>query len=128
MLVTTTLGYQLVLPKGFQKWPSRSWSMKRPTRVPASSTVKMKSASNMMAKWYQMASRPAIPSVREKMWAMPTASDGAPPVRLKSVISPTRLARSDIASGVSGKPQPEIVFAACSGIAPTMPAGLFIAK
>ena len=30
--------------------------MKRPTRVPASSVVRMKSASNMIAKWYQSAS------------------------------------------------------------------------
>ena len=29
--------------------------MKRPTRVPASSVVRMKSASNMIAKWYQSA-------------------------------------------------------------------------
>ena len=31
--------------------------MKRPTRVPASSVVRMKSASNMIAKWYQSAER-----------------------------------------------------------------------
>ena len=35
--------------------PSMSCTMKRPTRVPASSVVRMKSASNMIAKWYQSA-------------------------------------------------------------------------
>src|SRR5881396_1795407 len=58
--------------------------MKRPTRVPASSTVRMKSASNMIAKWYQMLRRCAPPMVFEKIWAMPTASDGAPPARVSS--------------------------------------------
>ena len=53
--------------------------MKRPTRVPASSTVRMNSASNMIAKWYQMPSRRSPPIVPEKMCAMPTASEGAPP-------------------------------------------------
>src|SRR3990172_7570684 len=52
--------------------------MKRPTRVPASSTVRMKSASNMIAKWYQMPSSRSPPIEPLKMWAMPTASDGAP--------------------------------------------------
>ena len=49
-LVRSTLGYQLVRPSGAHTCPSRSWSMKRPTRVPASSVVRMKSASNMIAK------------------------------------------------------------------------------
>ena len=49
------LGYQEVRPSGFQKCPPSSWNMKRPTRVPASSVVRMNSASNMMAKWYQSA-------------------------------------------------------------------------
>ena len=31
-------------------WPSMSWIMKRPTRVPASTAVRMNSASNRMAK------------------------------------------------------------------------------
>ena len=49
------LGYQPVRPSGFQTWPRISCTMKRPTRVPASRTVRMKSASNMIAKWYQSA-------------------------------------------------------------------------
>ena len=32
--------------------------MNRPTRVPASSVVRMNSASNMIAKWYQSAIAP----------------------------------------------------------------------
>ena len=48
-------GYQPVLPSGFQKCPKTSCNMKRPTRVPASMMVRMKRASNMIAKWYQMA-------------------------------------------------------------------------
>ena len=88
----------------------------------------MKSASNMIAKWYQMPSRRSPPMVPLKMWAMPTASEGAPPVRLSSVSSPTLRASWCIVAGSSGKPQPEIVAAACSAVAPTMPAGLLIAK
>ena len=49
------LGYHDVRPSGAQTWPSSSCSMKRPTRVPASSVVRMNSASNMIAKWYQSA-------------------------------------------------------------------------
>ena len=78
--------------------------MKRPTRVPASSVVRMNSTSNMMAKWYHSASRP-LPNVLPKMLAMPTASDGAPPVRANSVFSPISLASICICSTVTGKPQ-----------------------
>ncbi len=101
--------------------------MKRPTRVPASSVVRMNNASNMIAKWYQIASSDS-PKVRAKMLAMPTASDGAPPVRAKSVDSPISFARVCICSTVTGKPQPEIVFTASAAAAPTTPAGLLIAK
>ena len=59
--------------------------MNRPTRVPASSVVRMNSASNMMAKWYQSAIAPPPPSTLEKSCAMPTARLGAPPVRESSV-------------------------------------------
>ena len=86
------LGYHEVRPSGSQTCPASSWSMKRPTRVPVSTVVRMKSASNMMAKWYQSAIRP-WPNAPLKMWAMPTASDGAPPVRESSVLSPTDAAR-----------------------------------
>ena len=47
---------------------------------------------------------------------MPTASEGAPPVRLKRVSSPTRAARSAICAVVTGKPQPEMVATALGGM------------
>ena len=65
--------------------------MKRATRVPASTVVRMNSASNMIAKWYQTASN-VSPNALEKMLAMPTASEGAPPVRANSVASPISFA------------------------------------
>jgi len=40
--------------------------MKRPTRVPASRVVRMKSASNMIAKWYQSAFSAGPPRAWEK--------------------------------------------------------------
>ncbi len=43
-------GIQLVRPNGFQTRAPSSWIMKRPTRVPASSTVRINNASNMIAK------------------------------------------------------------------------------
>ena len=49
-LERTTAGVQLERPNDGHTWRPRSWSMKRPTRVPASSVVRMNSASNMMAK------------------------------------------------------------------------------
>ena len=55
--------------------------MKRATRVPASSVLRMNSASNMIAKWYQSAITAPPPSECAKMCAIPTASEGAPPVR-----------------------------------------------
>ena len=61
---------------------------KRPTRVPASIVVRMNSASNMIAKWYQYAIRPVMPGRPLKICAMPTASDTAPPVR-PATFSPT---------------------------------------
>ncbi len=122
------LGYQPVRPSGFQMWLSRSWTMKRPTRVPASITVRMKRASNMIAKWYQMERSASPPMVPLKIWAMPTAREGAPPVRFRRVASPTWRARSRMVRGSRGKPQPVMVAAACSAVAPTIPAGLLIAK
>ena len=57
-------------------------------RVPASIVVRMKTASNMMAKWYQYAIRPRMPGRPLKICAMPTASDTAPPGR-PATTSPT---------------------------------------
>ena len=85
-------GFQVTRPIGFQTLPSMSWSMKRPTRVPASTVVRMNSASNMIAKWYQKAFIPAPPNTPEKISDMPTARVGAPPVRAISVCSSTALA------------------------------------
>ena len=57
-------------------------------RVPESMVVRMKTASNMMAKWYQYAISERMPGRPLKICAMPTASDTAPPVR-PTTISPT---------------------------------------
>ena len=82
----------------------------------------------MMAKWYQIAITACPPRLLEKMWAMPTAKAGAPPVRLKSVCSPTDWARTCISPALTGNPQLLMVAAAASGACPTIPAGLLIAK
>ena len=82
----------------------------------------------MIAKWYQIESRRSPPMLPLKIWAIPTARDGAPPVRFSRVSSPTCRARSCMTWGSSGKPQPEMVAAACSADLPTIPAGLLIAK
>src|SRR5947208_1041032 len=46
-------GSQFVFSNGFQARPRNSWAMQRATRVPVSTVVRMNSASNMLAKWYQ---------------------------------------------------------------------------
>src|SRR5205085_12265625 len=46
-------GNQFVFSNGAQARPRNSCTMKRATRVPVSTVVRMNSASNMMAKWYQ---------------------------------------------------------------------------
>ena len=85
-------GFQDTRPIGFQTLPSVSCSMKRPTRVPASTVVRMNRASNMIAKWYQKALRLLPPITPEKISDMPMARVGAPPVRATSVSSSTELA------------------------------------
>ena len=80
------------MPSGAQTCPSMSWIMKRPTRVPASTAVRMKSASNRIAKWYQNASIDLPPSACARICAMPTASVGAPPARDRMVVSPMSFA------------------------------------
>ena len=62
------------------------------------------------------------------MLAMPTASDGAPPVRANSVCSPMLCARLCICSAVTGNPQLVIVATAACGSAPTTPPATLIAK
>ena len=71
-------------------------------RVPVSMVVRMKSASNMIAKWYQSPSAVRLRSAPASMWAIPTAKVGAPPVRPIMVFSPTLAARSAICAGVTG--------------------------
>ncbi len=83
--------------------------MKRPTRVPVSIVVRMNNASNMMAKWYHKADSVLPPPPRtvvtpEKMCAMPTARDGAPPVRAIKVCSPIWAASACMYCGVTTKP------------------------
>ena len=59
---------------------------------------------------------------------MPTASDGAPPVRANRVFSPISEASSAICSTVTGKPQDVIMATASMASLPTTPGGLLIAK
>ncbi len=102
--------------------------MKRPARVPASTAVRMNSASNRIAKWYQNAIMAWPPTTWCRMWAMPTASVGAPPAREMMVFSPTSLAVCTSTSGVITKPQFDTAAATASGVVPIAAAGLFIAK
>ena len=108
--------------------PTRSWIMKRQTRVPASTVVRMNSASNRMAKWYQMPISALPPRKLEKIVAMPTASVGAPPVRDRMLVSPTSCAVCVSMSGVTVNPQEVTTSAACAAVVPMSPAALFIAK
>ena len=121
------LGYHEVRPSGAQACPASSWNMKRPTRVPVSTVVRMNRASNMMAKWYQSAVRLA-PNAPEKICAIPTASDGAPPVRARRVVSPTEAARACIWAGETENPHVRIVSAAASRVPPRAPSGALMAK
>ena len=96
--------HERVLPSGRQILPRKSWSKKRPTRVPASMVVRMNKASNMIAKWYQSASAVGPAEIRANMCAIPTAKVGAPPARLNMVDSPRSEARWVICCSVTGKP------------------------
>ena len=103
--------------------------MKRPTRVPASTVVRMNSASNMIAKWYQNAFSASPPNTPEKISDMPTARVGAPPVRATSVLSSHRGGRGgQLPRGVIVKPRLVTASDADSTVVPSRPAGEFIAK
>ena len=102
--------------------------MKRPTRVPASTVVRMNRASNMIAKWYQNALRASPPNAPEKMVDMPTARVGAPPVRATRVDSSTCWAAAWSWSGVMVKPRLVTASAADWTVDPTTAGGEFIAK
>ncbi|MOA52572.1 hypothetical protein D3C78_1758910 [compost metagenome] len=59
---------------------------------------------------------------------MPTASVGAPPARLRMLLSPMSRATPSSASGVMAKPQPLTAAATLVTSAPTTAGGLFMAK
>src|ERR1035437_781888 len=85
-------GFQEMSAYLCQTLPIVSCSIKRPTRVPASTAVRMNSASNMIAKWYQNAARPP-PNALVKISEMPKAMVGAPPVREIRVVRGRTLPR-----------------------------------
>ena len=120
-------GSQSVLPSCGWRRPANSCTRKRATRVPVSTVVRMNSASNMMAKWYQSAINPR-PNTPLKIWAMPTASEVAPPVRPSRVVSCTDAASPVICAGVTVKPHPRMASAARSTVPPNVPIGALTEK
>ncbi|MNR24989.1 hypothetical protein D3C85_1421060 [compost metagenome] len=110
------------------KDPNRSCSMKRPARVPASTAVRINSASNRIAKWYQNAMVFSPGSTLCRICAIPTARVGAPPARARMVVSPMSWATACSASGVIAKPQPLTACATATTSPPTTAGGLFMAK
>ena len=125
-LAVQAAGRQETSPNLGQKLPTVSCSMKRPTRVPASTAVRMNSASNMIAKWYQNACRPP-PNASENTWESPNARVGAPPVRETSVSSSIESAAAWRVSGEIVNPRPLTNCAAPCTVPPVAPAGEFIA-
>ena len=125
-LAVQAAGRQETSPNLGQKLPTVSCSMKRPTRVPASTAVRMNSASNMIAKWYQNACSPP-PNASEKTCDRPNASVGAPPVRETSVSSSIESAAACRVSGEIVKPSPLTNWAAPWTVPPVAPAGAFMA-
>lgn len=94
----------------------------------ASTAVRMNSASNRMAKWYQKAIIARLLNTSLMMCAMPTAKVGAPPARDRMEFSPTSLAISASVSGVTIKPQLLMTCEAFSTVVPISAAGEFMAK
>ena len=81
----------------------------------------------MMAKWYQRAVAvfpPTTLDTEERMFAIPTASEGAPPVRAMRVSSPISSASWAMCSGVTTNPDRFRTSEACSSAAGVV----FIAK
>lgn len=100
--------------------------MNRATRVPASTVVRMNSASNMIAKWYQKALSVSPPKTLLSTSDIPNASVGAPPVRETMDCSPTLAAAWSISSGVIGapeRPSPLTYSAAVAAVPPVCAAG-----
>jgi hypothetical protein len=81
-----------------------------------------------MAKWYQNAIMALPPMAEAKMWAMPTASVGAPPAREMMVFSPTSPAVSSIYCGVTANPHSLTLAAALSAVVPIWAPGEFMVK
>ncbi len=111
--------------------PRESVIMKRATRVPASTVVRMNRASNMMAKWYQNAFMPAPPKMLARISDMPNARVGAPPVREITDASPTPSAASWIWAALRslpGSPMELTQVAADSGVPPVSASGAFMTK
>lgn len=88
----------------------------------------MKSASNMMAKWYQNAFIADPPTTAEKISAMPSANVGAPPVRESRLASSTSLAAWARASGLMVKPKLATAWEADWTLSPITPTGALMAK
>ncbi len=116
--------------------PIASENMKRATRVPASMVVRMNSASNITAKWYQKAFMPAPPK-KDMTCDIPKASVGAPPVRETMDFSWTSAAAWAILPAVAGSSAPPpgecsgrvlAHAAAVSGVPPVTPLGAFMTK
>src|SRR5919112_6864260 len=116
--------------KGLYTLPMRSWSMNLPTLVPASTVVRMNSASNMMAKWYQKAcsDAPRMPVRPARIWLIPTARVGAPPVLPMMDSSPTLWAVWLRVSGLTENPKPLTAWAADWAVSPRRAGLAFIAK
>ena len=88
----------------------------------------MKSASNMMAKWYQSAISP-WPNTLLKMCAMPTASDGAPPVRPSRVLLADRGGEAGDLLGRHGEaPAADRLGRRSRRVPPSVASGALIAK
>src|SRR5215211_310881 len=121
-------GSQEVRAKGRQTLPTRSWIMNRPTRVPASTVVRINSASNMMAKWYQKACSTVPPMTDEKIWLIPTASVGAPPVLPMMLSSPTFWAVFVSVCASTENPKLLTAWAADWAVSPRRAGLAFIAK
>src|SRR5215211_3713802 len=129
-LATMLPGSQDGWAKGLQTLPTRSWIMNRPTRVPASTVVRMNRASNIMAKWYQNACRaaPKTPVTPAKIADIPTASVGAPPVLPIMELSPTALAVFVSVCGSTENPKPFTAWEADWTVSPRSAGLAFIAK
>src|ERR1035437_10449122 len=120
-------GFQEMSAYLCQTLPIVSCSMQRPILVPASTAVRMNSASNMIAKWYQNAARPP-PNALVKISEMPNAMVGAPPVREIRGVSWMDFAAATRSPGLIVKPRVRMNSDAAPGWPPVAPAGLLMAK